>query len=337
MKRILALTTLAAMLASAVAVAIPGLAAATTTCSFTTVGTTMKLNGNCTTDVTILIPDGFTLDGRGRTITAVDPTGGHFLGAVVLNGGSSANVKNLTVTVSGLANVCDGGADRLRGIMFDGASGSITKNTVIGINQGPSGCQEGNGIEVRNLPFDGTHPATKTVEVSHNTVANYQKTGIVANGDVQVDVNQNDVSSSATQAYLAANGIQLGFGAMGDVSHNSVGGNQWCGAEDTAATAILLYDAGSGVVVDHNDIGGNSDIGIYVGADNATVAHNKISDSTSIADCNVNGYDVGIGNYGNSSSTDGSSNSVTHNTASGFDTPFDGLNGGKNKVKGPKA
>ena len=33
----------------------------------------MTLNGDCTTDATILVPNGFTLDGAGNTITAVDP------------------------------------------------------------------------------------------------------------------------------------------------------------------------------------------------------------------------------------------------------------------------
>ncbi len=51
-----------------------------------------------------------------------------------MNGGATAYVKNLTVTVSGLANVCDGGADRLRGIMFEGASGSITHNAILDLN-----------------------------------------------------------------------------------------------------------------------------------------------------------------------------------------------------------
>lgn len=85
-----------------------------TPCTFTTVGETMTLNGDCTTDSTIVIPDGFTLDGAGHTITAVDPVAGHFLGAVVRNGGARAAVTNLSVTASGLINVCDAGADRLR-------------------------------------------------------------------------------------------------------------------------------------------------------------------------------------------------------------------------------
>ena len=87
---------------------------AATTCTFTTVGSTMTLDADCTTDATITIPDGFTLNGNGHTITALDPSGGHFLGAVVKNAGGTANVTNLTVTASGLQNVCDGGDNRLR-------------------------------------------------------------------------------------------------------------------------------------------------------------------------------------------------------------------------------
>ena len=108
---------------------------------------TDKLDADCTTDATILVPDGVTLDGQGNAITAVDPVTGHFVGGVVANGGSGAHVTNLTVDTDGLANVCDAGADCLRGIIFEGASGSITRNTVQNINQGASGCQEGNAIE----------------------------------------------------------------------------------------------------------------------------------------------------------------------------------------------
>ncbi|MEM2760176.1 MAG: hypothetical protein QXU32_11185 [Nitrososphaerales archaeon] len=162
-----------------------------TNCTFTTVGTTMELDEDCTTDVTILIPNGFTLDGNGHTITAVDPEGNHFVGAVVKNQGETAHVKNLRVKVMNLADTCDDGVARLRGIMFEGASGSITNNVVMDINQGNSGCQEGNAIEVRNEPFDGTHPSTKTVMISGNTVTKYQKTGILANGDVYVIVTDN--------------------------------------------------------------------------------------------------------------------------------------------------
>ena len=94
-------------------------------CTFTTVGTTMFLDADCTTDATIGVPNGFTLDGRGHSITAVDPSLGHFVGPVVTNEGSLAYISNLLVQAQDLTNICDGGADRLRGIMFEGASGAI--------------------------------------------------------------------------------------------------------------------------------------------------------------------------------------------------------------------
>jgi len=296
-------------------------ARAATTCTFTVVDNTMTLDGDCTTDVTILIPDGFTLDGYGHTITAMDPGGSHFVGAIVANGGSTAYVKNLTVTTSGLSNICDAGTERLRGIMFEGASGSITHNTVTGINQGPSGCQEGNAIEVRNAPFDGTHPGTVTVEVAHNKLSDWQKTGIVANGDVDVSIHHNAIGASATQDNLAANSIQLGFGAKGSATNNNVDGNQWKGTSDYAASGILVYLADT-VNVSNNNVGGNSDVGIFVISDSGTYANNRVFDDG--PDHPNSSYDIGFGNYGN--------NSVTNNKVRGFDTPYEGVDDGKNKV-----
>ena len=298
-----------------------------TACTFTDKGMTRMLDDNCTTDVTIFIPDGMTLDGRNHTINAVDPASGHFVGSVVQNAGTSAHVKNLRITASNLSNACDAGGDRLRGIMFQGASGSIAHNTVHNINQGASGCQEGNAIEVRNEPFDGTHPNTQTVEVAHNTLTAWQKTGIVANGDVDVNIHHNAVSSSATQPNLAANSIQLGFGAAGTVEQNIVSGNQWCGPSEFVATALLLFQPSDGVTIKQNNIGGNSDVGIYGLGNALTVDNNKVFDDDKIADCNQFDYDIGIGNYGDPSIT----SYFTNNKVEGFDPLYDGVVGGGNK------
>lgn len=293
------------------------LGSATTNCQFKFSGTFMDLQNNCTTDGTIFIPNGFELRGFNRTITAIDPPGGHFVGAVVRNAGGSASVTRLRVTTSGLDDVCDAGDARLRGIMLDGASGRISFNTVTNINQGQSGCQEGNGIEVRNAPFDGTHPGTKSVLVNENTVRDYQKTGIVANGDLSVDVNHNTVGASfVDNELIAANSIQLGFGATGLVRYNDITGNQYCGsADDTWSAAILLFAPGAGATVAHNTIVGNSDVGIYTDGTGASIDHNRVNDVG--ADCNQFGYDIGIWN-------DGTANDVSYNTVRGFDDAFRG-------------
>jgi parallel beta-helix repeat protein len=300
-------------------------------CVFVTQGKQYRLTNDCTTTATIFIPQGKTLDGKGHTITGKDPLGGHFLGAVVKNGGDKASVKNLKINANNLAVVCDADNDRLRGILFEGASGEISGVTIIAVNQGLSGCQEGNGIEVRNAPFYTpavnspiAHPSTKKVEIHNSKVDKFGKGGIVANGDVKADIHNNTVLTAGLSNYTAANGIQLAFGAKGNVTDNKVEGNQWCGGGDYAATAILIYGADA-PTVEGNVITGNSDIGIAVeDTFGAIVKNNKISDSGT--DCNVDGYDIGIENaLFDREEDDGKDNKFSGNKVGGFTTQFDGV------------
>ncbi len=210
-------------------------------CRFATAGTTMTLQTDCITDSTIRVPNRWTLNGAGHTITGVDPEDGHFLGAVVANGGSVAFVKNLTVKVAGLADVCDTGADRLRGILFDGASGAITNSRAIDINQGQSSCEEGNGIEVRNAPFD-RHGRDVVVSITDNVVTGYQKTGIVANGSVVVLIDRNTVTGAGPIGSIAQNGVQIGFGGSGLVARSTISRNSFTGP--ALGCGILFFHAG---------------------------------------------------------------------------------------------
>jgi hypothetical protein len=209
-------------------------------CQFSSSGTTMTLLTDCITDDTIHIPNGWTLDGDGHTITGVDPEDGHFLGAVVANAGAVAHVTDLIVTVDGLADVCDADADGLRGILFDGAAGSITNSHAIDINQGASGCQEGNGIEVRNAPFDTSGP-DMAVTISGNVVTGYQKTGILASGSVVATILNNTVTGAGPVDYIAQNGVQVGFGGSGLVRGNTISGNFYTGPD--LACGILFLEA----------------------------------------------------------------------------------------------
>lgn len=281
----------------------------------------MTLLANGTTAQTIVIPDGWTLDGAGYTITAVDPTGGHFLGAVVRNGGATANVRDVTITASGLVNACDAGANRLRGILFEGASGSITGSRIVNINQGLSGCQEGNGIEVRNAPFDGTHPNTRTVTISNNHVDRYQKTGIVVNGDVQADVTNNFVGSAGLPKHIAANSIQIGFGASAGVNNNTIVGNQWdkVTIPQWAATAVLVYYAGD-VNVNHNRISGDgTDVGIDAEGSGTVNVMNNVIQRVLLAVDTIDAYGIGVGFWGNQGKS-----KLVRNSLSGWKVAYEG-------------
>lgn len=299
-KILVPLATAALMLAACVV--------ASAACTFTTVKKTMTLTGNCTTTVSIAVPNGFTLDGAGYTITAVDPFSGHFKGAVIQNAGAVANVTNVTVTASGLLDVCDGGADRLRGVLFDGASGSITNVKAININQGASGCQEGNAIEVRNF---GASATTNRVTIDGNTATGYQKTGIVANGDVDATITNNTVDGLGPVGYIARNGIQIGFGGTGMVKRNTVSGNSYTGT-DVSGGILIVGGPGYGgdfcvnVQVDKNIVTGN-DVGVFLSqyeadfsapatATNIKVVNNEIRNNA------VNNgliYQAGVSDVGN--------------------------------------
>jgi hypothetical protein len=137
-----------------------------------------------------------------------------------------------------------------------------------------------------------------------------------------VAIHHNKVADSATQEDLAANSIQLGFGATGSVTHNSIDGNQWLGASDFAATAVLLFDADA-PDVSQNNIRGNSDVGIYVQASGATINNNKVFDQ---------GADGPHGDIGIYDALE--TNDVTNNKVKGFDDPYVGVDDGGNKAIG---
>jgi parallel beta helix pectate lyase-like protein len=238
-------------------------------CAFALETGRVLLAAECTTDLPLFIPDDFTFDGQGHTVTAVDPPSGHFTGAILRNRGSTARVRNVTVTASGLADLCEAGAARLRGILLEGASGEVVDSAVSGLAKGAStsGCQEGFGIEVRN---DDASRGPFRVDVLRNRVSGYQKAGILAVGAVEVTITGNTVEGGGPVAHIARNGIQVSNGARGSVTDNSVSGNAYTGATGDTGAGIVVsggsyYGAGTplstGLVIEGNTLTGN-DIGI---------------------------------------------------------------------------
>src|SRR5687768_3863477 len=75
-------------------------------CVFEITETTMRLVADCTTDTSIAIPDGMTLDGANFTITAVDPPGGHFIGGILVNLGATVSIVDTRLAALSLANIC---------------------------------------------------------------------------------------------------------------------------------------------------------------------------------------------------------------------------------------
>ena len=220
------------MLLLLVALAIPATAFAAPfgssghgTCTFTTnaKAKTMSLVADCTTDTTIGVPDGYTLDGKGFTITAVDgPSGASFEGAVVENDGTAMNVKNLKIE-GGVPNNC---VAVFNGVAFMNAGGSIKNVTLNNIGQ-TTGCQSGRAIVVWNAD---RRYARRSVTIEGNTVTSYNKNGIDVRGNVDATIIGNTVTGKGPIDYIAQNGIVvLGADTVAQVWGNTVSGNVYTG------------------------------------------------------------------------------------------------------------
>ncbi|QRK10755.1 right-handed parallel beta-helix repeat-containing protein [Archangium violaceum] len=261
-------------------------------CAFSLEKERLAAVADCTTDSTLFIPDAYTFDGQGHSVTAVDPPGGHFTGAIIRNRGSTARVRGVTVSASGLRDICEGDvARRLRGILIEGASGEVADSRLGGLSRGDgkSGCQEGFGIEVRN---DDASRGSFQVDVLRNHVSGYQKVGILATGAVDVTIDGNTVDGGGAVDYIARNGIQIGNGARARVTKNKVSGNAYTDTRITVGSGVLVrVDEGkplvTGLVIEGNTFIDN-DVGIYLAQDvgnpielpeRARIADNRLENS----------------------------------------------------------
>nr|WP_242594601.1 right-handed parallel beta-helix repeat-containing protein [Corallococcus exiguus] len=218
-----------------------------TACAITLSPGQVTLREDCVVQSAVFIPDGFTFDGDGHTLTASeDGAGDHYKGAVLRNRGTVANVRFVTVTARNLSDVCDAGVDRLRGILLEDASGTIENTVVEDLNQGTiSGCQEGFAIDVRSSAEGG---APVPVVIRGNRLAGYQKVGVVVQGRVAVTLEDNTLDGLGPTNRISRTGIQLAYGASGQVVGNEVQGNAFLFDD------LRFADYGSGILV----VGGSS-------------------------------------------------------------------------------
>jgi hypothetical protein len=209
----------------------------------------------------------------------------------------SGNVTIKNLTIDGTGNDLAGcGAPALEGIYFQNAPGTITGDVVRNQFQTDfadfGGCQNGLAINVES----DISPAP-AVTISTNSVRAYQKNGITASGPgtatagPAMSITGNYVVGLAATAMnwpggAAENGIQVGFGASGKISGNTVNDNIWFMDTSTqpvnAASGILIY-ASSGITVLGNFVG-SAQFGIvtvtdttYGPADKTIIQSNKVS------------------------------------------------------------
>jgi hypothetical protein len=193
---------IALVLEATTTLAVP-MAEASASCRFSTTKKVITLENDCTTNTTITIPDGFTLDGKGHLITVVDPdaaNSNYFSGPVITNslGARTVYVKNVIVDSPNLAvQALSAYCNQVYGILFQSVSGTISGNTLLHIGtphdlgcDGPNGV----GIQIQNLTASQHH-----VTIENNKVLLVNGFGILAGTGndgqaLSIDILNNELS-----------------------------------------------------------------------------------------------------------------------------------------------
>jgi hypothetical protein len=216
------------------------------------------------------------------------------------------------------------------GVLDNGQTGLVVeRSTIHDIGESPlNGAQHGVGIY-----FAFGSGSTGTIK--RNTIARYQKGGIVVNGaGSSAQILGNTVTGEGPVGYTAQNGIQIGFGATGSIVGNTVTGNSYTGTSTDAAGILLAGGPGyggdyvTGVSITRNTVTGN-DVGIYLsnidasfnapaGPTGNSVVNNTISNDAVNNNYGGVGYQAGISDQGNS-------DNIVNNEISGLGyTPVEG-------------
>jgi hypothetical protein len=238
------------------------------------------------------------------------------IAAAIVVTAPSGNVTISSLAVDGAANGIVGCSPVLVGIFYRNASGTVQDAAVRNMQVKEPACSSGIGILVQS-----GEKGSSRVTVRENSIHDFQKSGIVGNelGTV-LTATRNVVTGSGPSKGAVQNGIQVGFGASGQVIGNTSLNHVSAACIDvlceTAATGLLILEAG-GVQADFNAVG-SSQVGIYVREGTANQTNNN----------NIFGADTFDGIIIVGDDNDALSNSITGSDRSGIL-----VSGNKNKIR----
>jgi hypothetical protein len=139
------------------------------------------------------------------------------------------------------------------------------------------GCQNGIAIRVGRQATSSFGTAT----ITNNDFDTYQKGAIVVDGSASnATVTLNEVTGEGPVGYIAQNGIQVSRGATGNVAGNTVQDHTYSSAPNASSSGILVFEAGSGLAVNNNNVHDNDDNIALFTVSGATVHQNAAQDST---------------------------------------------------------
>ena len=246
------------------------------------------------------------------------------------------NAQNVDIRQFTIQGPGGGPCDSLEeGVFVDqGGSAVIEHNHITHIRDNPfGGCQNGLAVLIGRSSMVTTGSAT----VSHNTIDDFQKGGVVVdNSGSNGNIEKNIVRGVGPTALIAANGIQIGRSANAVVKNNEVSGNVYTPGSVTS-TGILLFQAGT-TDIENNKVHDN-DTGIYAYLSDGTITLEKnaavrstydgitvdSSPGTQVQHNKTQQNDQGIGVYATMNATL-DNNQAKDNGSNGFFAGFDASN-----------
>lgn len=248
-------------------------------------------------------------------------SGNPIAAAIVADHAKSVEIEGLTVDWADGGPYANCAVPNLVGIYYRNTSGEAEHNAVRNVNLGPGlfGCQSGQGIFVQSKL-----PGKSIVELAKNTIHDYQKTGILANeAGTYINAYGNTISGFGVSPIIAQNGVQIGFGATGQLHKNSIINHAYGACISITncsftSSNVLVFAAANGVNISENVLG-KSQVNIYFDADKGKVEKNTIFDTDVFDGIYVPGdYNRIYGNTINTSDEaaiwlDGTKNTVSWN------------------------
>ena len=169
------------------------------------------------------------------------------------------------------------------GIYYQNSSGTAAYNAVrfFELGAGFQGCQAGVGIFAQT---DGSGGAANVI-ATLNSVHDFQKGGIVGNETgTTLTAEANIVTGLGPSPNIAQNGIQIGFGATGSITGNTVSNVSYSPCSTVAdcpgsATGILLYDSSGAIATHNNNISSTQGAVVYISVNGGSISGNVISNT----------------------------------------------------------
>ena len=190
------------------------------------------------------------------------------------------------IAVDGSNNQLASCGTDLVGIYYQNASGTISQMVTRyqELSQSLFGCQQGLAIYVESGYGTG---GTAVVTIQNNSVHDYDKNGITADGSGTVaTISGNYVVGIGSTPLIAQNGIQVSDGATGSVKNNTVTDDVYvnppnCSPNCYGSSGILIFDSGatasSHLVISGNTVS-NTQLAVVTYGDSAgTADYNDVS------------------------------------------------------------